>query len=547
MIVGIVTLFELGKGFHLVALIDILNKYNISTKLPSTSRVVNNVIKHFGDTYPFVWNPFNESKIQLDFHRSFALELMEELQVHGCHQYFYGNTTTQLNAFVRHRSCESVHIKDSNIQVTEPIRLESHLSLIVDENVIIYADTALNFPIIIGENIDNVIVIGFEWKNNKHSSSSITFPSVIYLHNVSRIVITDLKIMISPEHQFAGRGIILNQAHNIQIKKSHIQGCQGGIVVSGHSERVLIEGNMIEHSNGYSNLDAAIVITWLTMTITGAYLPPSTPCVYDTEFISKDIFLRTNTLRFNRAQGIYLDGIYHSFVMKNEVYNNTKEGICNDNGSGLNYLAENEVSRNGYREHMTEATLRMDYIHQYGLLPDGSSPIKLPGISIDNTAFNVLQKNQVMHNAGGGIKAVRTAYANILTQNTIIGNRYIAPQTEYLPYSIHFGILFGSAGHDLEDRNECLDFTGGGLNWIRKNHIHGHHVSGIQFSAGSTSNAIEENTLIGEEVFGIDDVSNGVNLLRKNHFLNYDHERTKRERAENDHRMRLSPHDIVIT
>ena len=59
-------------------------------------------------------------------------------------------------------------------------------------------------------------------------------------------------------------------------------------------------------------------------------------------------------------------------------------------------------------------------------MADGSSPAKLPGISLDNTAYNTIYGNIVRDNYGSGIKAVRSAFSNTILCNQIIHERIFA-------------------------------------------------------------------------------------------------------------------------
>lgn len=62
-------------------------------------------------------------------------------------------------------------------------------------------------------------------------------------------------------------------------------------------------------------------------------------------------------------------------------------------------------------------------------MADGSSPAKLPGISLDNTAYNTIYGNIVRDNYGSGIKAVRSAFSNTILCNQIIDNNRGASDT----------------------------------------------------------------------------------------------------------------------
>ena len=49
--------------------------------------------------------------------------------------------------------------------------------------------------------------------------------------------------------------------------------------------------------------------------------------------------------------------------------------------------------------------IKTDFITEYPLLEDGSSSMKLPGISLDNGCANIIADNEITDNFGGGIGA----------------------------------------------------------------------------------------------------------------------------------------------
>ena len=63
---------------------------------------------------------------------------------------------------------------------------------------------------------------------------------------------------------------------------------------------------------------------------------------------------------------------------------------------------------------MSDEDLEADFVLELGRLEDGSSPAKLPGISLDNTAYNVIYNNVILENYGSGVKAVRSAFCNTI-------------------------------------------------------------------------------------------------------------------------------------
>ena len=48
-----------------------------------------------------------------------------------------------------------------------------------------------------------------------------------------------------------------------------------------------------------------------------------------------------------------------------------------------------------------------------------SAKAKLPGVSLDNTIYNILESNIISNNYGGGIKMVRTGVRNLIIENVL--------------------------------------------------------------------------------------------------------------------------------
>jgi hypothetical protein len=92
---------------------------------------------------------------------------------------------------------------------------------------------------------------------------------------------------------------------------------------------------------------------------------------------------------------------------------------------------------------MSDYDLQRDFTYAAGRLLDGTSPAKLPGISLDNGAYNEAVFNTIDRNFGGGIKMVRTGFHNVVGLNTIMDNN----QGESKDFHF-FGIELGAAPSD---------------------------------------------------------------------------------------------------
>ncbi len=118
-----------------------------------------------------------------------------------------------------------------------------------------------------------------------------------------------------------------------------------------------------------------------------------------------------------RAQGVYLAGALACRVSRSVLARSNKEGVCFDWGTALCELTLSVVSGNGRRAALSAEEIRADFIGRFPLLPDGSSAAKLPGISMDNAAFNAVSHNLLVGNHGGAVKFVRACVGNRVEMN----------------------------------------------------------------------------------------------------------------------------------
>jgi len=262
--------------------------------------------------------------------------------------------------------------------------------------------------------------------------------------------------------------------------------------------------------------------------------------------IPEDNVIAYNHIGSNLASGIYSDGAVRNVYVGNRIERNSKEGLCLDNGSTANVVAFNTVEGNGKRWGRSDNDLKLDFILQLGRLPDGSSPAKVPGISIDNAAYNQIMFNEVDGNFGGGIKMVRTAFYNVIGLNTLSDNN------EGQSNKFHFfGIELGAATADVKVID--LDFTPSRGNEIFGNIIRGSHYSGIFFAKGSDGNVIFDNTIFGATSWAMESVkpqpnesfNNLSNLKLRNISSGLDPNLIKLGRGEFDQQETHSPRGLA--
>jgi parallel beta-helix repeat protein len=190
----------------------------------------------------------------------------------------------------------------------------------------------------------------------------------------------------------------------------------------------------------------------------------------------------------NRKMGITTDGAGYLRVTNCVIAHNDCEGITIDNGSWGCSIQNCHIFNNGWRGLQDMGELVVDYVDGLGLMEDGSSMAKLPGISLDNAAYARVVNNHVENNWGDGIKLVRAVFESSITGNLIENNnRGLSDHFHY------HGILVGIA--ERQHSEQC-DF-GSCNNYISTNMILGEHYSGIHLMSQVTGNIVEKNKIIG--------------------------------------------------
>ncbi len=327
--------------------------------------------------------------------------------------------------------------------------------------------------------------------------------------------------------------LVVSQSEKFQIKKCCIQKAEGyaiiihnsqyfqvtdslfkknlasGLMIVGDSRYGLIDRCQIYGSTGYFNCDAGLHLCATSDQITLADIPEN---CHETLTINKKtsrphaIAIVNGIFSQNRAQGIYSEGASNCLFKFNKIHANNKEGICFDWGSNDNIFENNSVALNGERDKLLAHEMVVDFIEDAPVLRDGSSSAKLPGISIDNGCSNLIIGNRVDKNYGGGIKFVRSALLNKVSQNLITRNVKGVNPFKFLFYAIYAGGS-GNVNQEFSDENTgLLDFIPSQLNRFTQNVIWGHttrlsyqfnlqHKSEIFSDKKSTGNIAEGNVM----------------------------------------------------
>lgn len=208
--------------------------------------------------------------------------------------------------------------------------------------------------------------------------------------------------------------------------------------------------------------------------------------------------------KHNRKMGITTDGVAYLSVKNTVISNNDCEGITIDNGSWGCIIQNCHIYNNGWRGLQLEQELGIDFVNEMGLMEDGSSKAKLPGISLDNAAYTRIENNHIECNWGDGIKFVRATFASTVANNLIENNNLgINDRFHY------FGVLVGVAERQHEEQHDFASCN----NRITGNTILGQHFSAIHLMANVTGNRVDNNLIDGTTFVAIEDHTLTGNLV----------------------------------
>jgi hypothetical protein len=319
-----------------------------------------------------------------------------------------------------------------------------------------------------------------------------------------------------------GGGIVVTQSNNLTIARNLFQGlAETAVLLHGNTQLARVIHNRILGNLGASNWKAGIVLTDRNVDLVtdpenlfggDGHSVPGQPITARLTTPQNNL-IAYNRIAGNASSGIYSDGSIRNVFVNNQIENNSKEGLCLDNGSAADVVAFNLFRGNGQRWGQTDGDLKLDSVLQFGRLPDGTSPAKLPGISLDNTAYNQVVFNEVDANFGSGIKMVRTAFYNLIGANTLSGNNLGRNDLFHF-----FGIELGFASPDGPSDAPFidLDFAPSRGNEIFANNIRGGHYSGIFFAERSDQNTLFDNTIFGATDWGMESVVAQRNITLNN-------------------------------
>lgn len=412
---------------------------------------------------------------------------------------FTGSSLAELNDFLAANP-------GSTVEVISPA-LVMDATLVVPTGTILHGNGVVLTPgnetldkAIVLDQAENAAVTGFVINGGCNYGVYVKNSSSFYLADldISNVSLKGLCVM----GENTGFALVNNSIHENQ---------NGAIFLNGEISNGVIEGNRIENNSGARNLTAGLVLCSMPIEdIETAYNPFPDEMLYDILQSPHQLVVRGNTVAQNHSSGIYSESGYLNYYVENTIYKNEKEGMCLDYGSFGNYITGCEIRQNGGRNRMSDEDLEADFILDQGRMADGFSPAKLPGISLDNTAYNTIYGNIVRDNYGSGIKAVRSAFSNTILCNQIIDNNRGASDT------FHFFGIELSTDLNADEAVQGLDFTPCYENIIARNTISGGHYAGVFMGEDAFMNDIFDNTFMDCTDWAMESLSEKYNSTLNN-------------------------------
>lgn len=426
--------------------------------------------------------------------------------------FFEGTTSAELNEFLSANAGASVQIIQDVLYVSEPIRIPDNTEL-AGNGVCLEAasqegdySTPLDGAAVYLESGKSISISGI------HIDGGFTFG--IFAIDSDEVRIDNCVI----EAVSCKPIVLMGTCNGFSITGNRLcKNLSGGLYLTGDVSNGLVEGNVIKGNFGSTNLMAGIVMIAIdTQEGVGPYTTyrpylyfPEEQKLHDILSAPHKIIIRNNVIANNNSSGIYSYGAYLNYITENQITGNEKEGICLDYGTVGSYVAYNDITANGNRNRMSDSELKLDFVLELGRLEDGTSPAKLPGISIDNSAYNIVFDNRIIGNYGSGVKMVRTGVRNIISSNLIQDNN--AGRSGAFHF---FGVELGYAAADYELDN--LDIKPEYENIICRNMITGGHYAGIFLAEEVYMNDFFDNVILDATDWSMESLSQKHNSTVNN-------------------------------
>lgn len=406
---------------------------------------------------------------------------------------FEGNKASELNAFLQKCGKKTVDITAKEIELDETIHIPSDLS-IQGNGTVLKGNTGLMYALQM-ENVENVSVSGLTFNGGYRFG--------IYIINSKNVLIWNNKITNAATKALCVMGA--NEYIHV-INNTATANTDGAFLFNGDIAHCIVQGNSIYQNMGAGNMSAGIVLSGIP--VQNLYDTNNTEAevyLYEVLEAPHDMVLKNNLIQGNHSSGIYSYAGYRNYIIGNSIEDNEKEGLCLDYGTIGTYVSDNNINRNGNRDRQTDDDLVNDFISEIGRVEDGTSKAKLPGMSLDNAAYNIIMANNVSYNYGSGIKMVRSGYRNLIISNIVKDNNAGGND-----FCFGYGIELGYASKpDVPFKG--LDFTADYENIIARNTISGFHYSGIFLAEEDYCNDLIDNIVMDGTMFCIENHSQYFN------------------------------------
>ena len=471
---------------------DIISQYNLpplqrDTNYSSTDSILKKakVLNYAGDMPVKYTEVMDTGRFISDLKTSIRKQI--ETIGHGYNTvYFKGKTAHELNRFIDGLTADSkveIVLTESEILLDETINLRSYTIIKGCSTRFISKNIGIA---ILGKDIRSVWLKGF----------IIDGPKVcgIMFINAKKCIVDNIEVLNSHD-----RGMVIRRNSSfIYVTHSRFkENKRGGIMLQDVSNHVYIMHCDISGGRNSSNWSAGVVFSSVP-----AITEYGIRDIFDNNyFYPKEFYFKKDKVPFkniveasyihdNQSSGIYVDGGNGNVVVGNYIASNDKEGICLDFYSMGNIVESNSIAGNGFRRYQSDDDLKHDAVLHFGRLADGSAVSKLPNISLDNAAYNLVVRNTISGAAGDGVKIVRSGFRNIIGLNSITDNNKNENNVFYFS-----GVLLGSAGSDYENDTSGIDALPSIENIVFGNTIYGQHKIGILIDRGSISNDIFNNVI----------------------------------------------------
>jgi len=328
------------------------------------------------------------------------------------------------------------------------------------------------------------------------------FPAAVLVTRARNLQFSDLDLTAP-----AGEGFLLaDDVRGLRLDRCRIRNASGnGLLMVRTVSDVTLSACTVERSAG----SGLLLADW-------RLVPNADPLDFGSQagdspvaFTASDpgpcrISLVGCAVRGNRKMGICTDGGGLIRVSGCEIADNECEGITLDNGTWGCLVEGSRIRSNGRRAAQSEHELHEDFVHGDGRLPDGSSQVKLPGVSLDNSAFCSILNCLIEGNYGEGVKFVRAGHGCTVARNTIAWNN-----RGYSKGHPHFGVRLGA---DPRQHPGQFDFPANAIR-VEDNVIIGGHTAGILLNEGAVFNVVRGNRISGAVEADIVNRSRGSNLI----------------------------------